>query len=297
MHWRAVKGRGHPAAVAALNSIAEVHKWEGRKEDAAACFTRALREGNARIQAQAKQAKAPGGGIVGSSGGEGNRKSILGSFVMNNKSFSQPVPDVNKADGGLPADEPNMRMLSGAALAVDAYGGLSEGAVAAAAKADEMIARISSLREEKQAAVSAEDYASAGKIKREILDLQLRIIELEEEARVGGGGLSGEGEHLRMDDQSTSKAGDNSGKTMGEKGQNSSKKKNFPRLTGKGPYTKKELEEYERAKATLQAEQETEQNWGSSQRLAAETRLDALVVTGWLTPEEDEAALRARLET
>ena len=43
-----------------------------------------------------------------------------------------------------------------------------------------MQARIASLREEKQAAFAREDYQAATGLKQEIVDLQLRLIELEE---------------------------------------------------------------------------------------------------------------------
>ena len=168
-------------------------------------------------------------------------------------------------------------------------------AAAAAAKADEMESRITALREEKQAAVSREDFKAANALKSEILDLQLRIIELEEQSSgrvlppnaVGGGngrkavGLGAlAGAAAAMDNSKGGGgglAGMGMGGGLGLKGATAALRAGL----GGGPPPV--------AKVT--------DTWGSSQLLQQETRLDELAVRGWASPEEEEAALRTRLET
>ena len=60
-----VKGRGHPAAVAALNSMAELHKWELRRDESGAAYLRALREGNAHVEGTDADAVAAQQALLG----------------------------------------------------------------------------------------------------------------------------------------------------------------------------------------------------------------------------------------
>jgi cysteinyl-tRNA synthetase len=162
VHWKEAKGRGHPAAVAALNSVAQVYRWEMRQNDVASAFMRALRESNAHVEPAAAAAAASGDGS-GGGGGAG----LLSAFGTKGKAAAAEA-------------------AKQAAVAAE-VGEQTAEAAAAAAAADEKEARIAHLREEKQAAVAREDYKAATRLKQEILELQLQVRKERLRGRTFGG--------------------------------------------------------------------------------------------------------------
>ena len=209
---------------------------QGKRDDAAACYSRALREGNAKVDALAAAA------------GDATSHGFL--------------------------KRGSAQEIAGAAL-VAALGEATPEAAAAAAAADEMESRIASLREEKQAAVAAENYAAATKLKQEILDLQLRIIELEEQSTgrqipknaVGGGSgrraaaaflPSGGGTSFNLGAMLTQQA-----KSADDGGAADLLRQNTSAGGIPGAPKEKMIE-----------------TWGSTQRLSQETKLDEAVTTG-----------------
>jgi len=261
-HWKVCKGRGHPASVAALNAIAEVHKWEGRREDANASYTRALREGNARVdETQAQLAEDNRNGALAPTRGMGTRSESQQTTLIMGLGESTPE------------------------------------AMAAAAAADEMEARIAFLREEKQAAVVREDFKQANGLKQEILDLQLRIIELEEKStgrKVPKNAVGGGNGRRLMPQKSNASMSFSLASVLGNEDSKDGKEK---KKKGKGGGGHSEVMGGEEEDGYTDPNSKITDSWGSTQKLSQETILDQAVVNGWSSPEENESALRTRLET